>query len=214
MIKKRRLFLILKNKYGSLDSYKPIKTDKMKKLLLIFAISLGFTTATLAQDATFGGKAGLNIASLTGDDSNADGTIGFFLGGYGTFMLSDEFALQGELLFSQQGADDFSLSYINIPVLAKYYVSEEISLHFGPQLGILVAAENDDFVKPTDFSLALGGEYQLESGLSFNLRYAFSLTSIGEEFTTPAIPPFIPASTVDFNLRNSVIQIGVGYAFN
>lgn len=186
----------------------------MKNLVLIFAISLGITTTALAQDASFGGKAGLNVATLIGDDSDGvDGTIGFFLGGYGTFMLSDEFALQGELLFSQQGADDFSLSYLNIPILAKYFVTEEISVHLGPQVGILVAAEESDFVKPIDFSLAFGGEYQLESGLSFNFRYALGLNSIGEEFEIPGFG-FFPAQTIESNIKNSVIQIGVGYAFN
>lgn len=181
---------------------------------MILTVSLGMVTLSNAQSPTFGAKAGLNVATFVGDDATGvDGTIGFFLGGYGTFMLSDEFGLQGELLFSQQGADGLSLSYLNIPLLAKYYVTEELSFHLGPQVGILVAAERKDVIKPIDLSLALGGEYQLESGFSVNLRYCLGLTSIGEDVNVPGFPPFIPAQTLEFNIKNSVLQVGVGYAF-
>ncbi len=134
----------------------------MKKIILsAFAVmAFGFANA---QEVKFGAKAALNVASLTGDVvDDASSLIGFQVGGFAEIKLSDKFAIQPELLYSTQGAnsDDFGnleLGYINIPVMAKYYVVESFSLEAGPQIGFLVSAKDDgedakDFLSSTDFS--------------------------------------------------------------
>ncbi|RZJ55928.1 MAG: PorT family protein, partial [Flavobacterium sp.] len=34
------------------------------------------------------------------------------------------------------------LSYLNVPIMAKYYVIEKLSLEAGPQIGFLLSAKN------------------------------------------------------------------------
>ncbi len=65
-------------------------------------------------------------------------------------MISEKFAFQPELLYSAQGSDyddeDFSGSvkadYLNVPLMAKYYVGEGFSLEAGPQVGLLLSAKD------------------------------------------------------------------------
>ena len=72
------------------------------------------------------------------------------------------------------------LSYLNIPLMAKYYVAEGFSLEAGPQIGFLLSAKDDyndwrygeddikEDVKGTDFGVNLGVGYKMESGLNFS----------------------------------------------
>ncbi len=194
----------------------------MKKLLFIAAISLGFVVSANAQETKFGVKAGVNLANVTGDDVDDDvnGTIGFRVGGYAHIGLSDAFAIQPELLFDTKGAEDLTLSYITVPILAKYMITEGFNIHLGPQISLLMSADSDgedysDFYKSTDFGLAAGAGYELESGLNFSVRYSTSLGSIGEEIELPAPTVSDPTATTteEYDLKNSVITIAVGYSF-
>lgn len=203
----------------------------MKKLLFIAAISLGVVVSANAQDTKFGAKAGLNLANMTGDDvEDAEMLIGFQIGGYAHIGISDAFAIQPELLFDTKGASydagdesvSNNLSYISVPILAKYMVTEGFDIHLGPQIGILMSAkfdgeDNSDSYKSTDFGLAAGAGYELESGLNFSLRYSMSLSTIGEEYETSFTNPVSGATTTSTveagDIRNSVITIAVGFSF-
>lgn len=185
----------------------------MKKLFFIAAISLGVVVSANAQDTKFGAKAGVNLANVTGDVDETDMAIGFQVGGYIHLGISDAFAVQAELLFDNKGfnqdiGDDTyrtTLNYITVPILAKYMITEGLNIHAGPQIGILVSATDDDGddisdgMKSTDFGIAAGAGYELESGLNFFARYSTSLSSVSDND--------------DIDMMNSVISIGVGFSF-
>ena len=184
----------------------------MKKLFTITMALLAFTIS--AQNVTFGAKAGLNFASMTGDDADGlDGRTSFHLGVTAEIEMSDTFSIQPELLYSGQGynADGDvtgKVDYINLPVMAKFYVADGISLEAGPQIGFLASAKADvdgestdikDLLKSTDFALNLGAGYKLDSGLNFGLRYSMGLTDV-------------PDGDSD-GFKHSVLQLSVGYNF-
>ncbi len=132
----------------------------MKKLFLFTALALLSLTISIAQ-VNFGAKAGVNFSDITGDDVDSfTGRTAFHVGVVAEIMISDMFSVQPELLYSAQGSDweeDFEgdtfsgegpIDYLNIPIMAKYYVVEGLSLEAGPQIGILLSAkytEDDGF---------------------------------------------------------------------
>lgn len=126
----------------------------MKKLFTVFAAIAVFNQTIVAQDATnnlnlkLGAKAGLNLASITGDLENIKTRTSFHLGGLAEININEDLMVQPELLFSSQGAkyDDFilRLGMLNLPVMAKYYVTEEFSLEAGPYIGFLLSAKLED----------------------------------------------------------------------
>ena len=192
----------------------------MKKLFLLAVIAVfGFTTVN-AQEISFGAKAGLNLASVTGDETeDLDGRTAFHFGVVAEIGISDKFSIQPELLYSAQGATesfegidiDLNLDYINLPVMAKFYVADGFSLEAGPQIGFLTSAkakadgeEEDvkDFVKGSDFGANFGVGYKLESGLNFNARYNLGLSNLNDG-----------EDSDDFKNQNGVFQISIGYFF-
>lgn len=192
----------------------------MKKILLAAAFAVATIGMTNAQDLSYGVKGGLNLATLGGDAEDVSSLTSFHFGGFAQIGISDEFMVQPELIFSAQGAvdsedSDFkqNLSYLNIPIMAKYMVADGLSLEAGPQIGVLISAEatdgNDDVdisdnLNTIDFGVGVGAGYEMESGLMFSLRYNLGLSNILTD----------DAGGADNSITNNVIQLSVGYKFN
>lgn len=167
----------------------------MKKIILsvLAVMAFGFTNA---QSTRFGVKGGLNLSTFVGGDvENAKSLVGFHVGGFAEIKVVDKFFIQPELLYSAQGTkidgvlgDDYDvkLNYLNIPVLAKYYIVDKFSVEAGPQLGVLLSAklEGDDVKKETrsvDFGFNVGAGYNFTDNLSIGLRYTIGLSPISDK---------------------------------
>ena len=185
----------------------------MKKILLTAAAVFAFSFAN-AQDVKFGAKAGLNFSSL----ANAEGAktqVGFHLGGYATISVSDKFAVQPELLYSAQGAKfeggSLNLSYINIPVMAKFNVADKFNLEVGPQIGLLMSAtakssagslDVKEGYKTMDFGLNFGAGYDVAENINVGLRYCLGLSQLEKELASG-----------ETATKNTNIQLSLGYRF-
>src|SRR3546814_3360456 len=88
------------------------------------------------------------------------------------------------------------LSYLSLPVLARYQLVEGLRLEVGPQVGLLLSAKSvvdmggeeveDDIKDNTesiDFGLTGGASYQLPVGVGIFARYYAGLTDLGKEDT-------------------------------
>jgi opacity protein-like surface antigen len=172
----------------------------MKKIIFLFAALAG-SFAMQAQGINFGVKAGANFTNF-GGDADTDGKTGFYVGALADLPISGNFHLQPEVQYSSEGSDnDGNIDYIRIPIMAKYYVMEGLSLQAGPEVAFKIAADDfvDEATKSIDFGLGGGVGYELPMGLFFDARYNVGLSNI---------------SDVDgFDLKNTGFQIGAGYRF-
>jgi hypothetical protein len=184
----------------------------MKKIILTAAAVFAISFAN-AQDTKYGVKGGLSMSSNTLGEHTS--LLAFHLGGFAEFKISDKFAVQPELLYSAQGgkvsAGGFSyttnLNYINIPVMAKYYVADAFSIEAGPQIGFLMSAKSDgtdikEACNSTDFGLNLGAGYNLNETMSLGLRYNMGLSNVVKD-----------VAGVSTDSKNSSIQLSFGYKF-
>ncbi|PTT00030.1 hypothetical protein DBR27_13070, partial [Flavobacterium sp. HMWF030] len=140
-------------------------------------------------------KAGLNISSLTFDESelSSSSKTGFTAGVMVEIPLAKNFSLQPELLYSQQGTKTsffdqdvtnsnfkgtIELNYLNIPLMLKYYVIKGLSIQAGPQIGLLLKANSkyqDNFLgyeNQESFNLK---KYSngIDTSINFGLGYQF-----------------------------------------
>lgn len=175
----------------------------MKKtfILLLLIITSGTT-----QAQSFGIKGGMNFSNLTGDDANDfKGLTSFHVGVLKEFVILKNLSFQPELLFSTQGVevdedDNYKLNYFTLPLLVKIYLNDSFSLHAGPQLGLLVG-ETKNVVpikgKTFEYGIAGGVEYTITGGLFIQGRYIRGTSKIND----------------DTDLKNSVVQLSLGYFF-
>ncbi|MBE8728012.1 porin family protein [Flavobacterium hungaricum] len=163
----------------------------MKKIILT-AIAVMAFAFTNAQQTRFGVKGGLNVSTLTGEyEDDTKSLIGFHVGGFAEIKVIERLAIQPEVLYSAQGARfedvlgkyDAKLNYLNIPVLAKFYITKQFTVEAGPQIGFLLSAKIDgedakDFYKSTDFGFNFGAGYNFTDNFSAGVRYTVGLTGI------------------------------------
>lgn len=198
----------------------------MKKLLIIIAVVLfGFTNVNAQDEVQFGVKGGINFSTITGDDVDSfESRTCFHFGLVMELPISDTFSFQPELLYSCQGSDwsedfdgesfegSYNVDYLNVPLMAKFYVGEGFSLEAGPQVGLLLSAKAEgdfsdddlkDYLKGIDFGVNFGVGYKLDGGLNFGARYNLGLSDANDD----------PDYLGDTSYKNSVIQAYVGYFF-
>jgi opacity protein-like surface antigen len=165
---------------------------------------------------SFGAKAGLNVATLTGDVEGAKSKVGFNIGAIAEISLSESFAFQPELVFSTQGAKfeedgesaTLKNNFLNVPLLAKYKTSSGFYAVTGPQIGFLMSAKAEvmdievdakDAYKKTDFSWAFGAGYMVTPNIGIDARYNLGLSNNSED--------------EEGKIKNSVFQVGLVYKF-
>lgn len=176
----------------------------MKKLMVLAAVAV-FGLGSVNAQSQFGVMAGYaNITakisfegnSISGDES------GFFVGGVADFAISEKFHIQPEVLYAS--ANDASFLYV--PLLAKYMVSEGFGLLAGPQANLSLEDAEED-VNSFGIDLTFGANYKINQNFFVEARYGFEITNRYNE-------------SGDFeveggDLKGSIntLHIGVGYMF-
>lgn len=190
----------------------------MKNLILILSLII-FTGSNLqAQEYVFGLKAGLNLSNMSSDDfSENNFRTGFHVGLLAEIPFRDKFSIQPELLYATQGTEavvrmlgahesrDYKLDYIQLPVLAKFYITDYFSLEAGPSFNLLVREEIGGNATEWGSSFELGGalgtSYKFRGGLFASARYIYGFTNA------------LDRDVYDSTLNNNGFQFGVGYMF-
>lgn len=206
----------------------------MKRIFFLTLIICALTFSAQAQESRIGIKGGVNFTNMGSDMEDSFGEsnmkTGFHAGLFANMKITQFFALQPEVLYSLQGAkfdvpvidDDakINLSYINVPVLAKVYLSENFNIHAGPYIGFLISnnaelddatAEEalDDMYKTLDFGVAGGLEFETLSGVVVGARYNLGLADIRNDDDEDV--DVIEEN--DFNIHNQNIQAYIGFMF-
>ncbi|WP_299157632.1 porin family protein [uncultured Tenacibaculum sp.] len=174
----------------------------MKKLLVLAAL---ITVSLTSYSQQFGVKGGLNVSKikveLPSTSGNTDERTSFYVGGLVDFKLSKKLHIQPEILFSSEGAKDYKVNFVSIPVMLKYFVIAGVNIQVGPQVGFIVSAgTGTDSLKSSSIGLNGGLGYELNNGLFFEVRYNHGLSN----FVKNGVGP---------KFYSRPFQIGIGYMF-
>lgn len=197
----------------------------MKKLFLFMLGLAGMCTVTSAQTGFgWGVKGGINLTGVTNNEDNTQTKTGFVVGAFADYRFTDHFALSADVLYSRQGVsygkeDGFRtkdrLNYLNVPILANYYIVGGLAVKAGIQPGFLlngktVSKKDGNSVKTNieglsgaDFSIPIGISYDCPFGIILEARYNIGVTNIGANNSIYE----------GGSARNSVFSIMVGYRF-
>ena len=171
----------------------------MKKLfLLTFLVFYGFTTS-YAQDADFiavtaGYLNTIERTSIEGQSENISNS-GFYAGFIVEKYISYEFWMQAELLY----ANDEDTSFIQIPILAKFYLSDNFNLMAGPQISYRLEKAAENFTN-LNIGLSFGVGYNITKNLAGFTRYTLQLN----DYYT---------GSGDFSSKNRSFNVGLAYKF-
>lgn len=188
----------------------------MKKVFGVLLLTVGISMFAVAQNTTFGLKAGLNVAKVSAPDGpDYETRAGLHVGGLAHIHINRNWAVQPELVYSMQGAkrevsgDDveYKLNYLNVPVLAQYMFKDGFRVQTGPQVGFLTSAKTEvgdvevkakDNYSDVDVSWVFGAGYLFPQGIGIDARYNLGLNNIAEN---------------GGKAFNRVFQVGLFYQF-
>ena len=206
----------------------------MKKLFFAAAVLMCSLTAfAQSKEGSFNilPKAGINISTLSNKD-NAKVKVGFTAGAEAEYQLTKQLSLSAGALFSMQGAksttvfrevdnttkeirevdikNTMEFDYINVPILANYYIIEGLAVKLGIQPGFNIVAKRKRTdgvdkvsenlknlgvdVRKVDFSIPIGISYELNDFV-VDARFNLGLTEVADLVKS----------------KNRVFQITFGY---
>ena len=199
-----------------------------------FGFRAGLNVADLQGDAV---QSFTTLAGYVPDGSiSKQMRPGFYAGVFATLPIAPGFAIEPGITYAEKGAVlkgtlpfpalDFlnanvtgtaRLAYIDVPVLAKVYLTPGFYLYAGPQASFLVngkarvdasvlgfSAYKQDFdvadqLRKVDFAAVGGLGYQFDNGLGLSAGYDYGLTSLD--------------ANNRFQAYNRVAKVGLSYAF-
>lgn len=173
---------------------------------VLFALCITAMVPTV-QAQKVGVKAGVNFANITGDDmGDTKARTGFHVGVFKEITLVPElFFLVPELQYSSQGFKsddtDYSIDYINLPVVGKVFIMKLLSIEGGFYAGVKVGdnfpGDTGDDLQTLDTGLAGGVGLNFPMGLSINARFMQGISEIAK----------------DSDAKNQVLQLGAAFKF-
>ncbi|MDB4297706.1 PorT family protein [Flavobacteriaceae bacterium] len=181
--------------------------DAEKENKIRFGITAGYTNLGLTSD--------FDTHPLLGDIDYDNNEAGFMVGAFVDIPVSKKFHLQPEVVFTavkgiQTRADIFAmvpgesidvrnLEKILFPILAKYYVLDNLSLVLGPQINASLEESQTDF-RGITFAATGGFGLEIDQNASFIVRYSRQLTN-----------SYSGADNI--TIHTNYLNVGFNYAF-
>lgn len=198
-----------------------------------------FSTEKAEQPITIGVRAGMNIATMTGDIEGNDSRIGFNAGVSVDIPLLQSLYLQTGLYVTQKGTkseyydEDYDCDieeklnplYLQIPILASYRYNftdnTQLQVNFGPYLAYGISgkyeatasAGNQSYSEDYDFfgdgDDEFGGK-RFEMGLQVGAGVTFNKIYVGAAYEFGLTDA---VKDDGYSIKNSNFMINVGYNF-
>ncbi len=199
----------------------------MKKIMILGA---GLLFAGLAQAQTstapaFGIKGGLNVVKFAGDpDPESEFNTGFAAGLFVNIPVSSGFSFEPSLEYSQKGAEfttsantevKTKISYVDLPLMAKYNVTPAFGLFAGPQVAFFVDQETKVVTGSGSTSTFEGDNESYRkslAGAKAGASYNFGSVALNASYATD-LQNLYKDNTGNRDLKNQVINVGLAYRF-
>lgn len=191
----------------------------MKKLMIMAAFMVAAVTANAQGEVgslTIQPKIGMNLATMTKMDDTKI-LVGMAGGIEAEYVVANKFSVALGALYSKQGCAfdtdidyaHYSMDYLNIPIVANYYIIPGLAIKAGIQPSFLMGAKYKikedgysdsrdikDNCKTFDLAIPLGASYEYKNFV-FDARYNLNVLKVNKGG--------------DDKIRNSVIQFTLGY---
>ena len=180
--------------------------------------------STESSNTGFGVKAGYNFSRPYGDGvSNTSAYHGFAAGVYGQFGFNNFSSVMVELLYARKGygsdtniansasspiaANGTKLDYVELPVLYVANITNNFSIHVGPQVSLLINAKQGDKTydlkasgfNSVDYGGIVGAAYRVGPayiGARYDLSFG-KLYDTSKSYGNGTLPP----------VHNQVVQL-------
>jgi len=170
----------------------------MKKILvsLILVLASGFSLHAQVKYGITGGYVNMTEIAKSGSYKESYSVSAGVIGLFAEFQSSDKLYIQPELKY-QVGFD--AVDFLQIPVVVKYYLTDQFNVQAGPQLSIVTESIGGGFTNK-NFGLIGGVGLSISDSFQTNLRYSYQLNDH-------------ETSSTDFSDKIHFLSINMEFAF-
>ena len=203
----------------------------MKLHSSLFTLIVLFISVTIfgqEGQTRFGFKAGVNFSSIASGQYNEGGIprVGMLIGLVSEIPITPEISFAPELLYSHQGnvrrfnemgsnsTTRTHLNYINVPLLFKYYINDNVSIDLGPYTGLNIIANSvirsgggapsstkiEEGINFFDAGITGSIGYMMSQDFFISARYSRGFTSVFDN----------TADSLGLRAKNSVFNLSFG----
>lgn len=196
----------------------------MIALLAVVALAANAQSLSCQEEGTFSVKpyAGLSMSMLLNKDNDSDMRTGFTAGAEAQYMVNEWFAVSGGLAYAQQGGQTttdgikftFEFDYINMPILANFYVCKGLALKVGLQPGYAINQKLElNAYSPISEDIS-NSFRKFDLAMPVGISYEHSNVVVDARINAGIIGVFDEDSAFDdSNYTNGVFQVTLGYRF-
>ena len=187
----------------------------MKKIMMIACMMIAAVSANAQNEVgqiTLQPKVGVNLSTVTGDGDQKM-KFGLAAGVEAEYGVAENFGLTAGLVYSMEGCRlkengmdkslFYNLDYLNIPIMAQYYIAPGFAIKAGVQPAFNVRhkisydgdSEDLDGIESFNLSIPVGLSYQI-SDFVIDARYHIGVTKLAKHADEG---------------RNSTYSISLGY---
>lgn len=208
----------------------------MKKIFTILLIAIfAIGNVEARKLISFGPRVGANFNFASGGDMLKPGNVGYNFGAFIEVRPIKFLSVSADVMYSKEGFKvetnyqgvgstlDYNLGYLNIPILANFYVWKGFNIKAGIQPSIklsgkvgLTEGESSgawdqltNNIKNGAFSIPVGIGYTFSWGLTMDLRYNIGLTNNVDNPTMDGGTSPLAGSA----FKSQVLTLMVGWAF-
>jgi len=215
----------------------------MKKIMMIAAMMVATLSASAQNEVgqfSLKPTIGVNFASMTKIDNSSSRT-GILAGVEAEYGVAEKFGVTAGVFYSMQGAKHdylgketvegvtvtagdkatIKMDYINIPILAQYYVIPGLAIKAGIQPGFCVSKKYDYEVSASVAGTNVGSEKisgKIEDGVNtfqfaipVGISYEYQSFVLDARYNIGLTKAF--KSSWDTSSRHNVFSISLGYKF-
>lgn len=167
----------------------------MKKMMMIAVMAIMCLTANAQKMRHGAGKItiqpmiGFSVGTFRGEYTSGtitgnEARVGLAIGAEAEYYTTtDWLSLSAALKYEQLGwewknASTVKLDYIDIPLMANFYVAKGFALKVGLQPGFMVSDNVNGEFKSFNLSIPVGLSYEFKNGITLDLRGGYSLTRV------------------------------------
>jgi hypothetical protein len=167
----------------------------MKKMMMIAVMAVMCLTANAQKMRHGAGKItiqpmiGFSVGTFRGEYTSGtitgnEARVGLAIGAEAEYYTTtDWLSLSAALKYEQLGwewknASTVKLDYIDIPLMANFYVAKGFALKVGLQPGFMVSDNVNGEFKSFNLSIPVGLSYEFKNGITLDLRGGYSLTRV------------------------------------
>lgn len=211
-----------------------INKFSMKKIFTILLLAIFTLSSVEARKLiSFGPRVGANFNFASGSDMLKPGNVGYNFGAFIEVRPIKFLSVSADVMYSKEGFKvgmdyqgvastlDYNLGYLNIPILANFYVWKGFNIKAGIQPSIKLSGkvgvtgsdisnpwnQLTDGIKKGAFAIPVGIGYTFKWGLTMDLRYNINVTN-------NVVAPVSEGTQLTANAFSSkVLTLMVGWAF-